>query len=133
VDLATSAVWIDRKNDHTLGLATRMAQNRRDICRGTWLHLGRAEFFAPPALGWRNIVGGLETVYVCQIQTWVIQRAVGNASHFRARARSAVYCTRPEAKLIASASMMVLNKNDSRAWTSDKRRIPLEVMATSDT
>jgi len=53
----------------------------------------------------------------------------------RRRERSAfpLYCTRPEAKLIASASIMVLNKNDSRAWTSDKRRIPLEVMETSDT
>jgi hypothetical protein len=35
-----------------------MAQNRRDVRRGTWLHLGRAEFFALPALGWRTSSGG---------------------------------------------------------------------------
>jgi hypothetical protein len=47
--------------------------------------------------------------------------------------REAPYCTRPEAMLIANANMTVLNKNDNRAWTNDKRRIPLEVMDTSDT
>jgi hypothetical protein len=138
VDLATSAVWIDRKTITRWALQhARMAQNRRDARRGPWLHLGRAEFFALPALGWRTSSGVLETVYVCQIRTWVIQRAVRNGSPSSASTRTttkhARYCTSPEAKLIASASMMVLNKNDSRAWTSDKRRIPLEVMETSDT
>jgi hypothetical protein len=47
--------------------------------------------------------------------------------------REAPYSTRPEAMLIANANMTVLNKNDNRAWTNDKRRIPLEVMDTSDT
>jgi hypothetical protein len=41
--------------------------------------------------------------------------------------------TSPEAKLIESANMIVLNKNDNSAWTSDRRRIRFDVIATSDT
>ena len=43
------------RNDHALGMQhPRMAQNRRDVRRGTWLHLGRAEFFAPPDVGGKS-------------------------------------------------------------------------------
>lgn len=41
--------------------------------------------------------------------------------------------TSPDAKLIASANMTVLNRNESNAWTNDRRRIRFEVIATSDT
>jgi hypothetical protein len=41
--------------------------------------------------------------------------------------------TSPEAKLIASANMIVLNRNDNSAWTNDRRRIRFDVIATSDT
>src|ERR1700730_2821513 len=41
--------------------------------------------------------------------------------------------TKLEARLIASAKMTVLNKNERRAWTSDNRRMSLEVIATSET
>jgi hypothetical protein len=97
---------------------------------------------APSFSPYRHWVGEhrrevLETVYVCQIRTWVIQRAVRNGSlsstSTRRTTKHTLYCTRPEATLIANANMTVLNKNDNRAWTNDKRRIPLEVMATSDT
>jgi hypothetical protein len=41
--------------------------------------------------------------------------------------------TSPDARLIASANMTVLNRNESNAWTSDRRRIRFEVIDTSDT
>jgi hypothetical protein len=41
--------------------------------------------------------------------------------------------TKLEAKLIASARMTVLNKNESIAWTSESRLITFEVIATSET
>jgi|GEM_PF-5767589 hypothetical protein len=39
----------------------------------------------------------------------------------------------PEAKLMASANITVLNKNESSAWTNDSLRIRVDVMETSDT
>ena len=41
--------------------------------------------------------------------------------------------TNPDARLIASANMIVLNRNESKAWTNDRRRIRFEVIVTSDT
>ena len=41
--------------------------------------------------------------------------------------------TSPDARLIASANMTVLNRNESNAWTNDRRRIRFEVIDTSDT
>jgi hypothetical protein len=43
------------------------------------------------------------------------------------------YCINPDPRLIASANMTVLNRNESIAWTNDKRRIRRDVIATSDT
>jgi hypothetical protein len=43
------------------------------------------------------------------------------------------YCINPDPRLIASAKMTVLNRNESIAWTNDMCRIRLDVIETSDT
>jgi hypothetical protein len=86
-------------------------------------NLGRAEFFALPFPGSRSVLP-VRPIRLPLLAPGLITVLLITLPYED---------TNPDAKLIASANMIVLNRNDNNAWTNDKRRIRFDVMATSDT